>query len=84
VASRSDELRNALTGAVPRLTDFDSERLEEVASHDFAAGGRYGNNLSKQLAVKLNPYAKLCGSIVKEAMQKEIAEFYQIPITRVS
>jgi hypothetical protein len=82
-ASRSEELRNSLGEAVTRFSGLESERLEELASIDFAAGGRYGNDTAKQLAVKLNPYAKLCGSIVKEAMQKEISDFYQIPATRV-
>jgi hypothetical protein len=82
-ASRSEELRASLEEAVTRFAGLDSERLEELASVDFAAGGRYGNDTAKQLAVKLNPYAKLCGSIVKEAMQKEISDFYQIPVTKV-
>ena len=82
--SRSQELREALTRVVPRLAAFDADQLEEAASHEFAFGGRYGNETAKQLAVKLNPYAKLCGSIVKEAMQKEISEYYQGPITKVN
>jgi hypothetical protein len=81
-ASRSDDLRAALTSSIDRLAGYDAERLEELASLEFAAGGRYGNETARQLAVKLNPYAKLCGSIVKEAMQKEISDYYQIPITR--
>jgi hypothetical protein len=82
-ASRDAELQDALIASVNRLGDLDAEQLEEVASHDFASGGRYGNETAKQLAVKLNPYAKLCGNIVKEAMQKEISDFYSIPITKV-
>ena len=82
-ASRSEELRVALLTAVDRLANADSETLEEVASHEFALGGRYGNELARQVAVKTNPYAKLCGNIVKEAMEKEISDFYQIPITKV-
>lgn len=83
-ASRSEELRVALTTAVDRLADADMETLEEVASHEFALGGRYGNELARQVAVKTNPYAKLCGNIVKEAMEKEISDFYQVSIARVS
>ncbi|KAJ6256028.1 hypothetical protein Dda_9120 [Drechslerella dactyloides] len=49
---------------------------EEAASRDFFWGGRYGNELAKAMAVHTNPYAKLCGSIVKEAMKKEIGEAY--------
>lgn len=83
-ASRSEELRLALNVAVERFREVEADRLEELASVDFGAGGRFGNDTAKQLAVKLNPYAKLCGSIVKEAMQKEISDFYQIPVTKVS
>ena len=49
------------------------DELEEMASKDFAAGGRYGDERAKQMAVKTNPYAKMCGAIVKEAMKKEMA-----------
>lgn len=45
--------------------------LEEMASKDFAMGGRYGNEIARGLAVATNPTAKLCGNIVKEAMRKE-------------
>ncbi len=83
-ASRSDELRLSLTTSVDRLAGADQEMLEEVASHDFASGGRYGNELARQVAVKTNPYAKLCGNIVKEAMEKEISDYYQVPITKVN
>jgi hypothetical protein len=48
------------------------DRLEEMASHDFFLGGRYGNKAAQQLAVQTNPYAKMCGAIVKEAMRKEV------------
>ncbi|KAF5021438.1 hypothetical protein F66182_6532 [Fusarium sp. NRRL 66182] len=49
------------------------ERLdfEEAASRDLALGGRYGNPIAKGLAVSVNPTAKLCGQIVREAMKKE-------------
>lgn len=30
--------------------------------------------LAQQISVKTNPYAKMCGSIVREAIQKEILE----------
>ncbi|KAK6539930.1 hypothetical protein TWF694_008765 [Orbilia ellipsospora] len=49
---------------------------EEAASRDFFWGGRYGNEVAKAMAVHTNPYAKLCGSIVKEAMKKEIGEAF--------
>ena len=82
-ASRSEDLRLALTEVVDRLAGAESEMLEEIASQEFASGGRYGNDIAKQVAVKTNPYAKLCGNIVKEAMEKEISDYYQIPVTKV-
>jgi hypothetical protein len=49
------------------------DRFEEEASRLFYTGGLYGNEVAKALAVHTNPHAKLCGSIVKEAMRKELA-----------
>jgi hypothetical protein len=63
-----------------RSLDMDEERkesqwtkldFEEAASRDLAYGGRYGNQIAKGLAVSVNPTAKLCGQIVREAMKKE-------------
>jgi len=48
--------------------------LEDMASRDFMMGGRYGNEIARVLAVATNPTAKLCGSIVREAMRKEFGE----------
>ncbi|KAK6226186.1 hypothetical protein QIS74_02233 [Colletotrichum tabaci] len=50
--------------------------FEEAASHDFAFGGRYGNEIAKGLAVSTNPTAKLCGQMVREAMKKEYGPSY--------
>lgn len=55
-----------------RLRGLSADRLEEMASRDFFFGGRYGNKVAQQLAVQTNPYAKMCGAIVKEAMKKEL------------
>jgi hypothetical protein len=43
-----------------------------MASRDFFVGGRYGNKIAQQMSVQTNPYAKMCGAIVKEAMRKEM------------
>ena len=48
--------------------------FEENASVDFLTGGRYGNDLAKAVAVQINPMAKLCGGIVKEAMMREYGD----------
>jgi hypothetical protein len=55
------------------LKSSNSTDVEETASEEFARGGRYGNALGKQMAVRTNPYAKMCGAIVKDALQQEIA-----------
>jgi hypothetical protein len=47
--------------------------IEEIASDNFSRGGSYGDALGKQMAVKTNPYAKMCGAIVRDALQEEIA-----------
>jgi|SRR2546423_6763247 len=58
----------------PTLTGLSSTALEELASRDFAAGGRYGNKVARRMSVQTNPYAKACGAIVKEALRKEREE----------
>ena len=76
LASKSEKGRQMLSDT-PGLRNMSLEDLEEAASRELAMGGRYGNETARQLAVKTNPYAKLCGSIVREALTKEIADFYQ-------
>ena len=53
----------------------DAEEFEELANKDFFTGGQYGNQTARQLAVKTNPYAKMCSAIVKEAIHREIESF---------
>ena len=69
-----------------RLLDVDQSRpesgwarlnFEEAASRDLAYGGRYGNQIAKSLAVSVNPTAKLCGQIVREAMKKEYGPSFE-------
>jgi hypothetical protein len=57
------------------LGTLSNEQLEELASKDFFLGGRYGNKIARELSVKTNPYAKMCGEIVKEAMAREMGEY---------
>ena len=54
-----------------KLPSVDKAQLEELASRDFFWGGRYGNKVAQQMSVKTNPYAKMCGAIVKEALRDE-------------
>ncbi|PUU77173.1 hypothetical protein B9Z19DRAFT_987704 [Tuber borchii] len=51
-----------------------NEDMEVAASRDFFEGGRYGNAIAREMAVRTNPYARLCGAIVREAMKKEYGE----------
>ncbi|PNY24636.1 Uncharacterized protein TCAP_05437 [Tolypocladium capitatum] len=69
-----------------RLLDVDESRpearwtklnFEEAAARDLAYGGRYGNQIAKSLAVSVNPTAKLCGQIVREAMKKEYGPSFE-------
>jgi hypothetical protein len=50
---------------------WDAMRLEEEGSRCFFMAGTYGSDVGRSLAVKTNPYARLCGGIVKEALKRE-------------
>jgi hypothetical protein len=76
-ASRSDSAARTLA-SVNDLKDLSRDDMEEMASRDFFLGGRYGNQIAQQLAVRANPYAKLRGSIAKEVMRKEISDHFQL------
>lgn len=64
---------SSLPGLPSSLAGLGSETLEEMASKEFAQGARYGSKLAQDLAVRTNPYAKMCGAIVREALKKEMA-----------
>ncbi|KAK2733376.1 hypothetical protein FQN55_003389 [Onygenales sp. PD_40] len=59
----------------PHLRSKPSQDLEELASADFALGGRYGNEVAREMAVRTNPYAKMCGGIVRGAIRGELEGF---------
>ncbi|CAI7651580.1 unnamed protein product [Penicillium palitans] len=74
-AARAKKAGSGIDEAGPeRLRGLSADQLEEMASRDFFLGGRYGNKVAQQLSVQTNPYAKMCGAIVKEAMRKELEE----------
>jgi hypothetical protein len=52
-------------------TSWDSMRLEEEGSRSFFMAGLFGSEIGRTMAVKTNPYARLCAGIVKEAMRGE-------------
>ncbi|KAJ4287654.1 hypothetical protein N0V90_012357 [Kalmusia sp. IMI 367209] len=45
--------------------------LEELASADFAAAARFGDEVAREMSVRTNPYAKMCGAIVRNALAEE-------------
>lgn len=53
------------------VAGMDREQLEMAASKDFYEGGRYGNEMGREMAVRTNPYARMCGAIVKEALTRD-------------
>jgi len=48
------------------------EGREEEAVKAFTEGARFGGEVARGMCVKLNPVARLCGSIVKGALRKEM------------
>ena len=62
-------------GVSEKLQSATPESVEEQASRDFALGGKWGNKEAQEMAVRTNPYAKMCGAIVKEALRKEHEEW---------
>ena len=66
------ETGNAQTELPAELRARDPALWEEWASGDFEKGGRYGNGVAREMAKATNPYAKLCGAIVGEAMRGEM------------
>jgi hypothetical protein len=56
------------------LRGLGKSELEELASGDFAAAARYGDEAAREMSVRTNPYAKMCGAIVKNALREERKE----------
>ncbi|KAL1976203.1 hypothetical protein VTN31DRAFT_2485 [Thermomyces dupontii] len=63
------DTKDAVQGGPEQIASgYSQDELEEMASRDFFLGGQYGNEVAKQLSVRTNPYAKMCGAIVKEML----------------
>lgn len=45
--------------------------LEEAASKDFSGAARFGDEVAREMSVRTNPYAKMCGAIVRNALKEE-------------
>ncbi|QKX63722.1 uncharacterized protein TRUGW13939_10893 [Talaromyces rugulosus] len=54
------------------LVGLEKEAIEDKARSDLEAAGRYGDQEAKKMAISANPYARLCGNIVEEAMIAEM------------
>lgn len=54
------------------LHGLDHDAVEAFARRDLEAAGQYGDEGARDMAVRLNPYAKLCGDVVMEAMRGEM------------
>lgn len=80
-ASQTRKIFNTLTTldleSLDLPTSLTTSKLEELASRDFSIAGGLGDEQARKMAVKTNPYAKLCGSIVREALREEIRGFYK-------
>ncbi|KAK7533982.1 uncharacterized protein J3D65DRAFT_632023 [Phyllosticta citribraziliensis] len=63
--------QGSLEAGPDEIKGKDRNELEERASREFYAGGMYGDQMAKQMAVKTNPYARLCGAIVKQALKQD-------------
>lgn len=50
---------------------------EERASESLFYAGMFGNETARAVAVKINPYAKLCGNMVREALERECKVYQQ-------
>ncbi|KAI4914448.1 hypothetical protein J4E85_010511 [Alternaria conjuncta] len=55
-----------------RLNGMTKSELEEQASKDFAAAARYGDEVAREMSVRTNPYKKMCGVIVRDALREEM------------
>jgi hypothetical protein len=53
------------------LQGLEKSELEELASKEFACAARYGDEVARDMSVRTNPYAKMCGSIVRNALKEE-------------
>jgi hypothetical protein len=62
---------NLLLSEEMKEASWTASDFEEAAARDFMMGGRYGNEVAKALAVSVNPTAKLCGEMVRDAMRRE-------------
>ncbi|KAF2085708.1 hypothetical protein K490DRAFT_67307 [Saccharata proteae CBS 121410] len=57
---------------IPEIHRQSPEKMEEWANWEFEKAGKLGDAGAREMAVRTNPYAKMCGAIVSKAMRQEI------------
>lgn len=62
---------------LPSQEKVTPSKLEDLASRDFSVAAALGDEDARKMSVKTNPYAKMCGAIVREALREEIRGFYE-------
>jgi len=70
-AAKDLEAGGVLVGATNEWSAWDQTRFEEEGSRCFFLAGLFGSRVGKGMAVVANPHARLCGSIVQEALRRE-------------
>ncbi|KAF1997261.1 hypothetical protein P154DRAFT_441462 [Amniculicola lignicola CBS 123094] len=53
---------------------LNKHELEQMANLDFEMAGKYGNDNARKMGVLTNPYGKLCGEIVHQAIYTEFVK----------
>jgi len=61
----------ALLNALEGLSKTD---MEDLASKDFSKAAWYGDEVAREMSVRTNPYARMCGAIVRNAIREERKE----------
>ncbi|EEA24947.1 hypothetical protein TMatcc_008048 [Talaromyces marneffei ATCC 18224] len=71
-AKRATQRLENLDNLPEELRSLTRREMEDKARADLELAGRYGDQEAMKMAVSANPYARLCGNIVQEAMKVEI------------
>lgn len=53
------------------IANRSKSELEDMASKQFSKAAWYGDPVAREMSVRTNPYAKMCGAIVREAIEEE-------------
>jgi hypothetical protein len=71
-SSSSPSASTSTSSALPKQIAGKSQtELEELASKEFGKAAWYGDPVAREMSVRTNPYAKMCGAIVRNAIEEE-------------